>query len=108
MLAYKEKTNMAHAACREKTKFKPVPYNFLVRTCRKTRCMYAHNPQMPTILPVVIKIRTFIVRKLSPPPPPGPYSLDVQKSVFPRELGPGGADRIPYGPHTVPRTVMPI
>ena len=36
---------------------------------------------------------TNIVKELSPPPPPGPYSLDVQKfrrTVFPRELGPGG------------------
>ena len=50
-----KKKNTAHACSREEQIFEP----YLVCTYQKPRCMYAHNTQIPTILPVVIKIHKY-------------------------------------------------
>ena len=75
---------------------------FLSSHVPKARLHYTHNTQMP-----IKSLFNKYLRELSPPPPPGPYSLDIDG---PYSLGSwvrgekggggggGGDDRIPYGP----------
>ena len=97
MLAYrkkKKKKNTAHACSREK-KIQTSPYSFLARTCRKRGCITLIIHKCLSSL-----CSTNIIRELSPPPPPGPYSLDIDGpySLGSWVRGGGGGDRIPYGP----------
>ena len=107
MLAYrkkkKKKKNTAHACSREK-KIQTSPYSFLARTCRKRGCITLIIHKCLSSL-----CSTNIIRELSPPPPPGPYSLDIDGpySLGSWVRGGGGGGGVTVFP-TVPRTVMPM
>ena len=92
MLAYREKKK--NEKKKNEKKFKPAPT--LVRRAKATLhvgASYTNAYDLTCGYQNSNLYSTNIVKELSPPPPPGPYSLDVQKlrrTVFPRELGPGG------------------